>query len=115
MLDCIEDDQAGGTRRKIHTTFVILVLTEEELGLLAIVKALKEDPGEEHPYFLAVLEREPEADVLTQVWRAARLGLRLVYTSEQCVDNLSLRALCSSIFSLLQSSIFDQSVTMKRN
>lgn len=72
LHDDVEYDEAGGTRREIHTTLVILILAEEELGVLALVQALEEEAGYKRTYLHTELEGEPKADKVAQVWRVSR-------------------------------------------
>lgn len=56
LNDNIEHDQARRRRSEIRPTLIVLILTEDKLGLLRVMQALKKKAAEKHSNLLTVLE-----------------------------------------------------------
>ena len=72
LHDDVDDDEAGSAWREIHPALAVLVLAKEELGLLRVVEAFKDQPGDHHAHLLAMGVAQPVTHKLRQVLLALR-------------------------------------------
>ena len=89
LHDDVYDDEAGGARRKIHPALVVLILAKEELSLLRVVEAFKDQPGDHHAHLLAMGVAQPVAHKLCQILlalRGAPASLGLIDAPDQVLD-----------------------------